>query len=127
MDECTAVTDAVLRALSRIRIPKAAPEEHELHDAVAKALADAGLSARHEARIAPRCRIDFLCGKVGIEIKKGKVPGARLYSQCERYLASAELDALVLVSPNALTIPPRIGGKPVYIFSLNRLWGVALP
>ena len=119
--------DAVLRALSHIRVPKAAPEEYELHEAVAKALADAGLTAKHEARIAPRCRIDFLCGSVGIEIKKGKAPGARLHSQCARYLASAEVDALVLVSPRALYLPPRIGGKPVYIFSLNRLWGVALP
>ena len=127
MNGRTAEIDAILHALSRIRIPKAAPEEYELHEAVATALADAGLSARHEARIAPRCRIDFLCGRVGIEIKKGKVPGARLYSQCARYLASAELDALVLVSPNALYIPPGINGKPVYIFSLNRLWGVALP
>lgn len=118
---------AVLGALSAIRIAKAMPEEYELHDAVAQALSAAGLSAKHEAPVAPRCRIDFLCGKVGIEIKKGKVPRARLHAQCARYLASPEMDALVLVSPSALSLPPAIGGKPVVIFSLNKLWGVALP
>jgi len=117
----------VIGALSAIRITKAAPEEHELHEAVAQALEKAGLAAKHEAVVAPRCRIDFLCGRVGIEIKKGKVPRARLREQCARYLASDEMDALVLVSPSALSLPAEIGGKSVVIFSLNRLWGVALP
>lgn len=120
-------TGAILSALAGIRITKAVPEEYELHAAVAQALQKAGLEARHEAVIAPRCRIDFLCGRVGIEIKKGKTPRARLRDQCARYLASAEMDALILVSPNALSMPASIGGKPVIIFSLNRLWGVALP
>jgi len=119
--------NALLRALSAIRIKKAVPEEYEIHEAVAAALLSAGLDAKHEAAVAPRCRIDFLCGRIGIEIKKGKVPRARLHSQCARYLASDMLDALVLVSPGALYLPPSIGGKPVVIFSLNRLWGVALP
>ena len=118
---------AVLRALSAIRVKKAVPEEYELHEAVAAALLSAGLGAKHEAPLAPRCRIDFLCGRIGIEIKKGKTPRARLHSQCARYLASDMLDALVLVSPSALYLPASIGGKPVVIFSLNRLWGVALP
>lgn len=120
-------TAKVLQALSSVRIARAAPEEYELHEAIAAALAAAGLPARHEAVVAPRCRIDFLCGRVGIEIKKGRTPRARLHSQCARYLASDLLDSLVLVSPNALYLPESIGGKRVYIFSLNRLWGVALP
>lgn len=118
---------AVLGALGRIRVKKAAPEEQELHEAVAQALAAAGLQAKHEAVVAPRCRVDFLCGRIGIEIKKGKTPRARLAAQCARYLASPEMDALVLVAPCALYVPERIGGKQVVIFSLNRLWGVALP
>ena len=119
--------EQVLRALSVIRVAKAAPEESELHAAVAQALEKAGLEAKHEAPIAPRCRIDFLCGDIGIEIKKGKTPRARLQSQCARYLASEKVAALVLVSPMALYIPPVIGGKKTVVFSLNRLWGVALP
>jgi len=117
----------VLGALGAIRIKKAAPEESELHEAVALALQAAGLNAKHEAVVAPRCRIDFLCGRIGIEIKKGKVPRARLLAQCSRYLASDRMDALILVSPSALSLPSCIGGKSVIIFSLNRLWGVALP
>ncbi len=117
----------VLAALSNIRIAKAAPEEYEIHDAVARALENAGIPARHEAKLGPRCRIDFLCGRIGIEIKKGKTERSRLHAQCAKYLASDELDALVLLSPRALYLPDKIGGKPVVIFSLNRLWGVALP
>lgn len=119
--------DRVLEALSGIRIPMAAPEEAELHAAISAALFEAGLEARHEAPIAPRSRIDFLCGSVGIEVKKGKVPRARLFAQCERYLASPILTSLVLVSPRSLLLPGEIAGKRVVAYSLNKLWGVALP
>ena len=117
----------VLEALARIRVRQAAPEESDLHAAVAEAFAAAGIEARHEAALGPRRRVDFLCGTVGVEIKKGPVPPARLCEQCARYLASPLLTALVVVSPRALRVPARIGGKPVVVFSLNRLWGVALP
>ncbi len=117
----------VLAALSGVRVRQAAPEEAELHAAVAEALAAAGLEARHEAVLGPRCRVDFLCGTVGIEIKKGAPPLARLREQCARYLRSDRLSALIVVSPRALRVPGVIAGKPVVVFSLNRLWGVALP
>ena len=40
------------------------------------ALAAAGLEARHEVSLGSGCRIDFVCGGVGIEVKKGRVAPA---------------------------------------------------
>ena len=120
-------TEEIFTALSRIRVKCAQPEEAELHAAVARALEDAGIAFVHEARIAPHCRVDFLCGTVAIEIKKQRVPRARLLPQCARYLASPLVEGLILISPAAASLPASIGGKPLYPYSLNRLWGVALP
>lgn len=120
-------TEELFTALSRIRISRAQPEESELHAAVAQALEAAGIAYTHEARIAPHCRVDFLCDSVAIEIKKQRVPRARLLPQCTRYLASPLVEGLILISPAAASLPASIGGKPLYTYSLNRLWGVALP
>ena len=46
------------------------------------------------------------------------------------FATQAGLDALdgrVVVTQRAVPVPERIGGKPVRLVSLNRLWGVALP
>ena len=43
------------------------------------------------------------------------------------YLESDALDALLVVAQQAVPLPAAIGGKSVELFSLNRLWGVALP
>ena len=116
----------IVEALSRLRTP-ACPEERDLHAAVSAALADAGVAFAHEARLAPRCRIDFLAGRIGVEVKKGRPAPAALRAQLARYLASAELDAVVVVSQRAAALPRTIAGKPVALVTLDRLWGVALP
>lgn len=118
--------EKICAALSALRIP-VAPEERLLHEMIAAALDGAGIAARHEAVIAPRCRIDFLAGSVGIEVKRGRLAPARLRAQAARYLASPELSALILVTTDAAPLPEKISGKPVVVFGLNRLWGVALP
>jgi hypothetical protein len=104
-----------------------APEERTLHEMIAAALKGADIAAKHEAVIAPRCRIDFLAGSVGIEVKRGRLTAARLQAQAARYLASPQLSALILVTTDAAPLPDRVAGKPVVVFGLNRLWGVALP
>lgn len=117
--------EAILRALQTIRVP-AQPEESEIHEAVAAALEAAGIEAVHEFRIAPGRRIDFACGDVGIEIKKGRPRSAVLRGQLCRYLDGTPLRAVILVSQLPCTLPEEICGKRVYTVSLNRLWGVAL-
>ncbi len=116
----------ICAALSALRIP-VAPEERALHTMIADALRKAGIEAAHEVMIAPRCRIDFLCGAIGIEVKRGKQSRARLRAQAARYLASPMLEALILVTTDGVSLSGRICEKPVVVFGLNRLWGVALP
>ena len=118
--------EAICAALSALRIP-VAPDERHLHALVASALAAAGIEFQHEAVIAPRCRIDFLVGSVGVEVKRGRLETKRLAAQAARYLASPMLTALVLLTTDRAIVPGEIAGKPVVVFGLNRLWGVALP
>ncbi len=117
---------AIVRAISAIRAP-AMPDEYDLHAEVAAALTRAGIDHHHEYRLAPRCRIDFLAGRIGIEIKKGRPAASQLRQQLTRYLASDELDAIVVVTQQAVNIPQTLVGKQSTLVSLNRLWGVALP
>jgi len=114
------------RALSGLRIPLIV-NEYQLHEHIAAALRDGGFVIQHEATLAPRCRIDFLIDGVGIEVKRGKPQKAALLRQCARYLASEQLDALILVLDTSVSLPRELGGKPLITFGLNKLWGIALP
>ena len=117
---------AIVQALACIRTP-ATPGEYDIHAEVALALEKAGIPCEHEYKLAPRCRIDFLCGRIGIEIKKGRPVPSSLREQLGRYMKSEVLDGVIVVTQRAVSLPATIGGKPVEILSLNRLWGVALP
>lgn len=117
---------AITDALSHIRVP-ILPDEYDIHAEIARALAAAGLTYTHEAPLAPRSRIDFLVGRIGVEVKKGRPTPRTLRAQLERYLQSERIDAAVVVVQRAAALPASICGKPVRLVSLNRLWGVALP
>lgn len=116
----------IVRQLEAIRCGAACTEE-ELHRQVADALARGGLEVLHEVRLAPHCRIDFLCAGVGIEIKKSRPDRARLIAQLSRYAACAQVSALVVAAPRGVNLPGHIAGKPVRMVALERLWGISLP
>ena len=97
-----------------------------MHACIAGALTRAGIAYVHEAKIAPWCRVDFLLGDVGIEVKKGYVAAGALRAQATKYLASGALSALLIVTTKGANLPATLKGKPVRVFGLNRLWGVAL-
>ena len=122
----TEFLESVLCALSSVRCG-AADTEESLHAQVARALLQAGIEAEHEARLAPRCRIDFLAGNVGIEIKKKRPERAKLLAQLTRYAACEQIQALIVVAPRGVDLPRRIGAKPVLLLALERLWGISLP
>ena len=122
MDDVLRVT----QALGAIRCGASATEE-ELHAQVAQALCAAGLEPVHEARLAPRCRIDFMVGDIGVEIKKKRPERTRLMAQLARYAACAQVRALIVVAPCGVNLPRTIGGKPVTMLALERLWGISLP
>ena len=116
----------LLSALATVRMP-AQPGEYDIHAAVAHALSAGGLCAQHEARLGPRCRLDFLWGAIAIEVKKGRPDGRALTRQIERYLAFEQVSAIVVVTQGRVKLPDRCCGKPVYWVCLNQNWGVALP
>ena len=116
----------VYEAVSTIRCG-AADTEEALHVQVNAALYAAGLNPMHEARLAPRCRIDFLVGGIGIEIKKSRPNPARLKAQLARYAACPQIERLLVIAPRGVNLPKAIGGKPVDQIALERLWGISLP
>ena len=118
--------EAVERALCVLRVP-AVPGEYDLHRMIAQALEAAAIPFRHEVRLGPGCRIDFLAGDVGIEVKKGKIDARLIRAQAQKYLGFEEVGALLVVTGGAAPLPGALAGKPVRVFGLNRLWGVSLP
>ena len=117
--------DRVLAALRRLRAPLQRGE-YDLHALVGQALTEGGCVWEHEVPLAPRCRIDFLCGDVGIEIKRGRPERARVREQLRRYAQSPRVGALVLVTERQIDLPDSLCGKPLRAVCLNRLWGIAL-
>ncbi len=118
--------DLVLSALGELRSPFALYES-DIHQMVEKQLQKARLPYVHEAKIGPGCRIDYLVGDVGIEIKKGRPDAGRLKRQLARYAACEDVTALVVIAPRSVALPQTVLNKPVRVIVLNQLWGVALP
>ena len=118
--------ERIVRAMETIRCGAACTEE-ALHAQVARALRADGLVPEHEVRLAPRCRIDFMCGSVGIEIKKSRPERTKLMAQLARYAACEQVEALIVAAPRGVKLPGVIGGKPVTLVALERLWGISLP
>lgn len=112
-------------ALSELRIAPGSPEA-AIHQAIAAALSAAAIPFAHEAKLAPRCRVDFLVGDIAIEVKCGKPQRGPLLEQLRRYMAQPQVRGLLLVVERNAPLPRTIGGKPCMLFGLNRLWGVAL-
>lgn len=118
--------ERVRMALAQVRCPPVC-QESELHRLIAQALASAGFDVRHEAHLAPRCRIDFLVGTVGVEVKKSRPARGPLLRQLARYTACEQVESLLVVAPRGINLPREVGGKPVRMLALERLWGVSLP
>ena len=117
--------DAVYQALLEVRAPLQ-QGEYDLHRLVMDTLSRPGVPFAHEVSLAPRCRIDLMCGGVGVEIKRGRVERAKVLRQLTRYAACEQVAGLILVTEKSLGLPREIGGKPVRVVCLNRLWGIAL-
>lgn len=117
--------EQVYEALTALRAPLQ-QGEYDLHRLVMDALDKAGVPWAHEVKLAPRCRIDLMCGSVGVEIKRGKVEKARILAQLKKYAECPQVQGLILVTEKTVPVPHTIQGKPVRLICLNRLWGIAL-
>ncbi len=110
---------SLLAVLERVRFRYTC--ETELQDGVAQALANAGLPYAREKSLSSRDRPDFLVdGHIAVEIK---IQGtfAQAVRQVNRYAEHQDVKTILLLgSPHWLvTVPPVIGGKPVYAFRLT--------
>lgn len=74
--------------------------EREMQMAIAKLLVENGIQFRPEARLSSRDRIDFLVGRVGIEVKHAG-SYQQVASQLLRYAESDSVDAVLLVTDRA--------------------------
>ena len=117
--------ERIIEAISQLRAPLQ-QGEYDLHRLVMDVLDEGGIPWEHEVRLAPRCRIDLMCGGVGIEIKRGKPIRGRLIEQLTRYALCPQVEGLILVVERSVDLPRMIAGKPVKTVCLNRLWGIAL-
>ncbi len=117
--------ERVYAALTALRAPLQ-QGEYDLHRLVMDALTAADIPCEHEVKLAPRCRIDLLCGSVGIEVKRGKPEPKRILAQLQRYAACEQVAGLILVTERTVAVPRTMNGKPVKVVCLNRLWGIAL-
>lgn len=117
--------DRIVAALGNLRLHATASEQH-IHREIGSMLRAAGIAYVHEAKIAPRCRVDFLCdGGVAIEVKRGKPHTGRVEAQVARYAASPLVAAVVLVlERNLIHTPAGAHGKPVRVVSLATNWGI---
>lgn len=115
----------IYEALQTLRAPLQ-QGEYDLHRLVMDALEDKGITPEHEVPLAPRCRIDLMCGSVGIEIKRGKPQRGKLVEQLTRYARCDRVQGLILVAERSVDLPRSICGKPLRVVCLNRLWGIAL-
>lgn len=116
--------DKIVAALGNLRLHATASEQH-IHWEIGAALDRAGIPHKHEVKIAPRCRVDFLCdGGVAIEVKRGKPHTGRVEAQVARYAASPLVAAVVLVlERNLIHTPAGANRKPVRVVSLANNWG----
>ena len=99
-------------------------QETQLHEAIEQVLAEAEIAAVREAHLTSAERIDFLAGRVGIEVKiAGRAPDVQ--RQLRRYAASPDIGALVLVTTRARHrgMPREISGKPVRVVWLSGVTG----
>lgn len=118
--------ERVKAAIETVRIG-AADTEEEIHLQAARAFESAGLDAKHEVRLAPRCRIDFMIGTTGIEIKKKRPQRGTLIAQLARYAACPQVERLIVLAPRGVDLPNQMEAKPVTMMSLEKLWGISLP
>ena len=99
--------------------------EDVLQADIAQAFGRMSIHYRREHRLSANDRVDFLClmpmSTIAVE---AKVQGGRMdiYKQCARYCEHATVDALVLATNVAMTLPPLIHGKPATAVLLGRAW-----
>jgi hypothetical protein len=109
----------ILAALRSHRFPL--DDEKRLQAVICDTLSARGFAIEREVALGDGDIIDAVVGTVGIEIK---IKGARrrIYQQCERYLRHERIEALILATSLAISLPVANGAKPCVVCNLGRAW-----
>jgi hypothetical protein len=95
-------------------------QETELHLGLEAAMRAAGFEPVPEVKLNRRDRIDFLIGRVGVEVK---IKGTRdaLHRQVLRYAESPLVDELLVITTVRAHrgLPAEIGGKPLSVLVIG--------
>jgi hypothetical protein len=111
-------TSDLLSILRTIRC--ATDSESELSSLVFARLVNASLVFRAEVWLNDSDRIDYLVGRVGVELKvKGAVNSVA--RQLQRYAQSDQIDELILVTTKRLhsKVPLMLSGKMVHVITVG--------
>jgi hypothetical protein len=112
--------DRLIRLISSARVDLST--EAAAQNGLTRLFEAEGLPYEAEVRLSAADRIDFLIGRIGVEVKIGH-PRRSILRQLERYAGSDRVDALLLVS--SAPFPSSgfdLNGKPVHIVSLSTGW-----
>lgn len=102
-------------------MPRPGPE-HVLAEDLRDALSKAGVPFKHEAQLA-NGRVDIRVETIAVELKVKGSPMSVL-RQLARYGKDPTVETVILVTTSrkiSLAMPPKIGGKPLYVVYLMRL------
>jgi hypothetical protein len=93
--------------------------ENALQEGIAKSLRRENVEFEREVPLTKRDRIDFMVGRIGLEVKIGGT-FSMLLRQLDRYAQCPEVDALVVMaSRSRLTnVPCELRGKPICVCGL---------
>jgi hypothetical protein len=97
-------------------------DEYGLQDQIEQVLTEAGaVGVEREVEVGPRCRIDLVVARVGIEVKVKGAP-ADVARQLQRYAATGRFDAFVLATTVHAHrgMPETLGGVPVHVAYLAK-------
>jgi hypothetical protein len=101
-------------------VPYDIASEASLQQGIEKQLTAAGVAFTREVRLTQYDRVDFLIGRLGIEVKTGggKSP---LLRQLRRYAQSDLVDGLLVVTtaPSLAALPASLNGKPIRALVLS--------
>jgi hypothetical protein len=116
----------IVETLKSVRLSHAGMGEFEIHDTLCDVLVKYGVPHQREFTFGPRCRADIWTQGIAIEVKKQRPARATLVAQVQRYVDQPAMHGLIVVLERSIILPKQINGKPVFVLSLNSLWGIAL-
>lgn len=91
--------------------------EDDLQEGIQQVLAGANVTFEREVELGKRDRIDFLAGRVGIEVKI-RCGLTDMTRQLHRYAQSDLIDELLLITPSMRfrsLVPRRLNDKPIIV------------